>query len=162
MKNLALHWKIIIGMVLGVAFGLLATSMGWIDFTNNWIKPFGTIFINMLKLIAVPLILASLIKGISNLKDISQLSKMGGKTIGIYLLSTTIAVIVGLTLVNIVQPGNSFSEEQRIELNEKYQSQAQAKQDAAQNVKDSGPLQPLVDMVPGNIFSALADNRNML
>ena len=162
MRNLALHWKIIIGMVLGVVFGLVAANLGWVEFTKNWIKPFGTIFINMLKLIAVPLIIASLIKGISNLKDISQLSKMGGKTIGIYLLSTTIAVIIGLTLVNVIQPGKSFTPEQQADLKAQYEQQAQSKQEAAQNVKDAGPLQPLVDMVPGNIISAMGNNRNML
>ena len=68
MKKLALHWKIIIGMVTGIIFGLLASKMGWITFTNHWIKPFGTIFINLLKIIAVPLILASLVKGVYQLK----------------------------------------------------------------------------------------------
>ena len=73
-----LHWKIIIGMALGVVFGLIMsqTSFGS-DLIKDWVKPFGTIFINLLKLIAMPLILASLVKGISDLKDISKLSTIG-------------------------------------------------------------------------------------
>ena len=73
-KKLALHWKIIIGMILGVLFGILASKMDWIDFTNYWIKPWGTIFVNLLKLIAVPLVFASLIKGVASLSDISKLN----------------------------------------------------------------------------------------
>ena len=78
MKKLALHWKIIIGMVLGIAFGFIMNSIGGgKGFVTDWIAPFGKIFINLLKLIAVPLILASLIKGISDLKDISKIKSMG-------------------------------------------------------------------------------------
>ncbi len=87
MKKLELHWKILIGMALGVVFGLIMTNFDFgKDFISDWIKPFGTIFINSLKLIAIPLILASLVKGISDLKDISKLSQMGGVTRAIYIL----------------------------------------------------------------------------
>ena len=162
MKKLALHWKIIIGMLLGVVYGLIAAQMGWVDFTNNWIKPWGIIFINLLKLIAVPLVFASLIKGVSSLSDISRLSRIGGKTIGIYLMSTFIAVTFGLLLVNIVQPGKSFSKEKRIELKEQYASKAGEKITSAEHVKDEGPLQFLVDIVPSNFIQAAGNNRNML
>lgn len=88
MKNLPLHWKIIIGMVFGILGGWAAIQFsGGKAFIVDWIKPFGIIFINALKLIAVPLIMASLIKGISDLKDISKLSRMGGRTIGIYIFT---------------------------------------------------------------------------
>ncbi|MFT5166817.1 MAG: Na+/H+-dicarboxylate symporter, partial [Saprospiraceae bacterium] len=80
---------------------------------KDWIKPFGTIFINLLKLIAIPLIIASLVKGVSDLKDISKLSAMGGRTVGLYIFTTLVAVIIGLLIVNIFQPGNSISEETR-------------------------------------------------
>ncbi len=162
MKNLALHWKIIIGMVLGVVYGLVASKLGWIDFTNDWIKPWGVIFINLLKLIAVPLVFASLIKGVSSLSDISKLSRIGGKTIGFYLASTVIAVTMGLLLVNTVQPGKSFSEEKRMELKEQYASKAGEKIASAANVKEEGPLQFVVDMVPSNFMQAASDNSNML
>ena len=86
MKKLALHWQILLGMVAGVLVGLLMTQFeGGKEIVQDWIKPFGKIFINALKLIAVPLILASLIKGVSDLKDISKLSKMGGRTITVVI-----------------------------------------------------------------------------
>ena len=162
MRNLALHWKIIIGMILGVLYGLLASKMGWLDFTNDWIKPWGKIFINLLKLIAVPLVFASLIKGVSSLSDISKLSRIGGKTIGIYLFTTIVAVTFGLLLVNIIQPGTSFSEEKRMELKEQYASSAASKIASAKDVKEDGPLQFIVDMVPSNFIQATGNNKNML
>ncbi len=162
MKNIALHWKILMGMALGVLFGWVASSFGWQAFVSDYIRPFGTIFINLLKLIAVPLIIVSLIKGVSDLKDISKLSKMGGRTIGIYLMTTLFAVTIGLVLVNIIAPGNSISEETRIGLLSEFEGKAQGKIDMAMSQKDEGPLQALVDLVPSNIFSAMADNGNML
>ena len=163
MKKLALHWKILIGMVFGVLFGLLLSFIpGGSAFVGDYIKPFGTIFINLLKLIAVPLILASLIKGVSDLKDISKLSQMGGRTILTYLLTTLTAVTIGLILVNIIQPGKSISVETREELVLAYATDTQEKQAAAAKQKEAGPLQPLVELVPSNIFSAASSNRNML
>ncbi len=162
MRNLALHWKIIIGMILGVTFGLLAITIGWDQFTDDWIKPFGTVFINLLKLIAVPLVFASLIKGVASLSDISKLSRIGSKTIALYLVSTIIAVTTGLLIVNTVQPGKYFSEQKRIEFKEKYASKTEAKMVAAANVKEQGPLQFMVDIVPQNIINASTSNKNML
>jgi len=162
MKNLALHWKIIIGMTLGLVFGLLAITIGWDQFTSDWIKPFGTIFINLLKLIAVPLVFASLIKGVASLSDISKLSRIGSKTIALYLTSTVLAVTIGLLIVNTVQPGKYFSEEKRIEFKEKFATKTEAKMEAAAQVQDQGPLQFMVDIVPQNFLNAATDNSNML
>ncbi len=162
MKKLALHWKIIIGMVAGVLFGALCVQFDFNQFVIDWIKPFGTIFINLLKLIALPLIVASLIKGVSDLQDISKLSKMGGRTIGIYLITTMIAVSVGLLIVNIVQPGKTINEATRIEMMEKFGGDAAGKIAAAEDQKEAGPLQPLIDIVPDNIFGAASSNGNML
>ena len=163
MKKLALHWKILIGMALGVLFGLILSFVDNGDrFISDYIKPFGTIFINLLKLIAVPLILASLIKGVSDLKDISKLSKMGGRTIITYLITTLTAVVIGLVLVNVIEPGKSISVETRNELVEAYSTDTKAKQEAAAKQRESGPLKALVDMVPSNIFLAASNNRNML
>lgn len=162
MKKIALHWKILIGMALGVLFGYLASMLGWQNFVSDFIKPFGTIFINLLKLIAVPLIIVSLIKGISDLKDISKLSKMGGQTIGIYLCTTLFAVVIGLLAVNLIGPGRSISDETREGLLSEFAGKAQGKIDMAMDQKDDGPLQALVDIVPSNIFSAISDNGNML
>lgn len=163
MKKLALHWQILLGMVVGVVVGLLMTQFeGGKEIVQDWVKPFGKIFINLLKLIAVPLILASLIKGVSDLKDISKLSKMGGRTIGLYLITTVVAVTIGLILVNIVKPGTSISEETRQELVENYSGDASKYQEEASKQKQSGPLQALVDIVPENIFGAATENKNML
>tara|TARA_B100000614_G_C14542319_1_gene490796 strand:+ start:22 stop:1287 length:1266 start_codon:yes stop_codon:yes gene_type:complete len=163
MKNIALHWKIMIGMILGVIFGV---AMSYVkhgpDFISDWIKPFGTIFINSLKLIAMPLILGSLIKGISDLKDISKLSKMGSRTIIIYICTTVFAVLIGLSLVNAITPGNSIKEETRNDLILAYEEGARLKQNAAEEQIEAGPLQALVDIVPENIFDAATENKNML
>ena len=163
MKNLPLHWKIITGMFLGIFFGLVLSFFppGKI-FISNYIKPFGTIFINLLKLIAIPLILASLIKGVSDLKDISKLSKMGGRTIITYMFTTVIAVIIGLVLVNLIKPGNSISNETRLELIEAYSSNTDEKREAANKQKSAGPLQALEDIVPDNVFKSFTSNKNML
>ena len=163
MKKLALHWQILIGMALGVIFALILTNFSWGDeFVGDWIKPFGTIFINSLKLIAVPLIFASLVKGVSDLKDISSLSKMGLRTILTYVVTTVIAVSIGLAIVNLVGPGKSISEETRTELVDAYGGEAEKRQEAAKAQKEAGPLQALVDLVPSNIIGASSNNSNML
>ena len=160
-KKLALHWKIIIGMILGVLFGILASKMDWIDFTNYWIKPWGTIFVNLLKLIAVPLVFASLIKGVASLSDISKLSRIGVKTIAIYLTSTLIAVIIGLILVNSVKPGFGFDKDS-VTKTEQVEESTSKKIADAESVREEGPLQFLIDIVPTNIFDSASNNRNML
>ncbi|MGK0389378.1 MAG: Na+/H+-dicarboxylate symporter [Maribacter sp.] len=163
--KLALHWQILIGMVLGVLFGLSMTFFPWgKSFVNNWIAPFGSIFISLLKLIAIPLILASLIKGIADLKDISKFSKIGGKTIVTYIVTTLVAIIIGLTLVNIVKPGQNIAQSTIDTLVENYANDPslQSKIATAGKTTSSGPLQFLVDIVPDNIFGAASDNGSML
>ncbi|AIY14489.1 dicarboxylate/amino acid:cation symporter [Cellulophaga baltica] len=163
MKKLELHWQILIGMLAGVLFAFIMVQFDWgAKFVSDWIKPFGNIFINSLKLIAVPLILASLIKGVSDLKDISKLSQMGGRTIGIYIVTTVIAVSIGLAVVNIIQPGKSISEETRTQLVENYKGDADSRIAQAHKQEESGPIQALEDIVPSNIFKAASDNGNML
>ncbi|MCK0189322.1 dicarboxylate/amino acid:cation symporter [Arenibacter sp. F20364] len=163
MRKLELHWQIILGMLGGVLFALAMVQFDWgPKIVSDWIKPFGNIFINSLKLIAVPLILASLIKGVSDLKDISKLSKMGGRTIGIYIVTTVIAVSIGLTMVNLIKPGSSISEDTRNELVENYKGDADSKIAQANEQRESGPLRALEDLVPSNIFNAASDNGNML
>ena len=147
------------GILFGVIFSLLSFGPAFI---SDWIKPFGTIFINALKLIAMPLILASLIKGVSDLKDISKLSVMGGRTVGIYICTTVVAVVLGLILVNLIAPGDQIGSTTREELLAAYQDSAEEKQLVAQQQREKGPLQPLVDLVPSNIFQATTNNRNML
>ena len=162
MRNLALHWKIIIGMFFGIVYGIFANNMGYNNFTTDWIKPWGIIFVNLLKLIAVPLVFASLIKGVASLSDISRLSKIGSRTVMLYLFSTVISVTIGLFFVNTIKPGDSFSEEKKIELREKYSSKADLKINDANNLKNNGPLQFIVDIVPVNIIGSASENKNML
>lgn len=163
MKKLALHWQILLGMLLGVLFAFILIQFDWgKQVIVDWVKPFGNIFINLLKLIAVPLILASLIKGVSDLKDISKLSQMGGRTIGLYILTTVFAVSIGLVVVNVIKPGDFISEDTRTELVGSYSNDANSKIAAAENQKEAGPLQALEDIVPSNIVGAAADNGNML
>ena len=125
MKKLALHWKIIIGLVLGIIWAFAASSLGLNEFTRNWIDPFGTIFIRLLKFIAVPLVLFSIISGIAELRDISKLGRMGAKTLGMYLLTTVTAVTIGLLLVNITKPGKLVDEDTRIKNRISYELWAQ-------------------------------------
>ena len=165
MKNIALHWKILIGMLLGVVFGFVMLQVeGGTDFVSDWVKPLGTIFVKLLKLIAVPLILASLIKGISDLKDISKFASIGIKTIVIYVLTTVIAISIGLTLVNIFTPGDGVSDTTISKLTETYanNSSVQGKIAEATRQQQSGPLDFVVDMIPENAFSALSNNKLML
>ncbi len=160
--KLKLHWQIIIGLVGGTLFGIFAAWNHWAGFTQDWIAPFGTIFVNLLKLIAVPLVFSSLVTGIASLADISQLSRMGGKTIGIYLVTTAVAITIGLVLVNVLEPGSLMPPEVGIELQQAYQSNVDEKAASVEIVKERGPLQPLVDIVPTNIVGAASSNRSML
>ena len=157
-----LHNKIILGLVLGLVLGIVSVFGGIGNVITDWIMPFGTIFVKMLKLVAVPLIFVSLVSGISNLRDTSKLSRIGGKTFSIYILTTITAITVALILANLLEPGEYFPEEKTIELKEKYASDANMKISSAEDVKDSGPLQMMVDVVPDNFFNAASDNRNML
>ena len=157
-----LHTKIIIGLILGLLVGIASVFFGISNTITNWVMPFGTIFVKMLKLVAVPLILVSLISGISNLRDTAKLSRIGGKTFSIYILTTVLAIIIALFLANIVQPGKAFPEEKTIELREKYASEATMKINNAEKVENSGPLQMMVDVVPDNFFFAASNNKNML
>jgi Na+/H+-dicarboxylate symporter len=165
MKSIALHWKILIGMLLGVTFGFIMLEVqGGAGFVANWIKPLGTIFVKLLKLIAVPLILASLIKGISDLKDISKFASIGLKTIIIYVITTVIAISLGLILVNTFNPGDGVSQETILKLTQTYagNSGVQGKIAEASRQQDGRPLDFLVDMVPDNAFSSLSNNKLML
>jgi Na+/H+-dicarboxylate symporter len=201
-KNLPLHWKIIIGLIAGIIYSLVSSSLGWNNFTQNWIDPFGTIFIRLLKFIAVPLVLFSIIGGVAGLPDPSKLGRMGAKTLVAYVVTTVAAVTVGLVVVNLFQPGDYIDKGQRVKNRLKYELWAEstpggrildgdrylskpeyadlvaeaeaamktemsdegveARMKAAEQFKEAGPLQFLVDFVPDNIFAALTDSGRML
>ncbi len=160
--KLELHWKIIIGLILGLLFGVIAATQGWGVFVSNWVSPFGKIFINLLKLIAVPLVLSSLITGVASLSDLKKLSRIGGRTIAIYIATTTVAVTIGLLSVNLLEPGATVPNDMKSKLQETYQSSVSGRVEAAEEVKERSALQPIVDMVPSNFFNSASNNRNML
>ncbi len=160
--QLKLHWQIIFGLIIGLSYGVAAAVEQSGAFTNDWVTPLGDIFLNLLKLIAVPLVLGSLVTGVASLSDVRKLSRIGGKTIAIYVTTTAIAVTLGLILVNTIQPGNGVPQDLQDKLQSEYQSGAESRLSQAESVKERGPLQIFVDMVPGNIFNSVGDNRNML
>jgi Na+/H+-dicarboxylate symporter len=171
MKRVALHWKIMIGLVLGVAWAILSSVMGWSQFTVDWIKPWGDIFIRILKLIAVPLVLFSIIKGVSSLTDITKLGRLGGKTLGFYLITTVFAVTLGLSLVNTIQPGNKISDEKKAMLQENiekkiadsgFADKLESKKADAEKMTEGSPLRFVVELFPENIFFSLSNNILML
>jgi Na+/H+-dicarboxylate symporter len=157
-----LHWQIILGLVLGLAYGILAAASGWQPFTLDWIAPFGTIFLRLLQFIAMPLVLASLITGVASLSNMQRLSRIGSKTIAIYLGTTAVAITLGLVVVNVLRPGESVPAEMRDRLQATYAEDASARQEQAAATQSRGPLQALVDIFPGNFIEAAGNNRNML
>ena len=160
--KIALHWKILIGMFLGLGYGILAINYGWFQFTKDFIDPFGEVFIRALKLIAVPLVLFTLVSGISSLKDVSSLGKMGGQTILAYLFSTVFAISIGLIVVNVFQPWSSITPDLKDAMIEQFGGEASSKIQSAADVQNQGPLQFIVDFVPPNLIAAASDNGNML
>jgi Na+/H+-dicarboxylate symporter len=156
------HWRILLALGLGLLYGVVAAIVGWAEFTADWIAPFGTIFLRLLLLIAVPLVLASLITGIASLSDLNKLSRIGGKTIVIYIGTTLMALVIGLVVVNLVRPGETVPESLRTRLQESYKGDVEAREMAAADAGRRGPLQPLMDIVPENFIGAASDNRNML
>lgn len=196
MKRIALHWQVIIGLITGTIYAWLSVKFGWNDFTLDYIKPFGDIFVNLLKLIAVPLVLFSIIVGVTSLGDIKKLGRLGLKTLGTYVLTTFMAVLIGLALVNLIKPGAAVSESLResnrvryelwrtdndierldeidflndpsraalveqvrkdLSLEQSDNTTLEDKLEKAKKTKEDGPLQPLVDVIPDNIFKALS------
>jgi proton glutamate symport protein len=157
-----LHWQIVIGLVAGLLWGLVSSVAGWNTFTVDFVKPVGTIFITLLKLIAIPLVLASLVVGVTSLNDTAKLSRMGGKTIAIYLITTIFAISIGLVLVNIIQPGESLPQETRDSLMETYQGSLGQSGGSAGQVKDQSPMEFFVRIVPDNAITSFSNNANML
>lgn len=149
-------------MVLGTIWGLFASMVGLADFTSGYIRPIGTIFIDLLKLIAVPLVIASLVVGVASLNDMTRLSRMGGKTVMIYMITTVFAITIGLSVVNIMQPGATLPDETRAALMESYSENVEGRDDDAEVLQDRSFMEFFVDIVPENFFYAASDNTNML
>src|SRR5690554_725425 len=163
MGKIALHWRIILGIVVGVILGVTLIQFSWGgQFITDWIKPFGTIFINLLKLIAIPLIIVSLVKGVTDLKDITQLSSMGLKTFAIYLMTTVFAISIGLIIVNTIKPGTFISDNTRTEMLASFGGDVDDKVVKASSVNYPGSLQALIVIFPENLIFSASDNGNML
>ncbi len=162
LKKIPLSAFILIAMLIGIVYGLVAVNTGLTNFTSDWISPFGTIFIKLLKLIAIPLIFVSLIKGVSDIRDTASLSRMGFRTILLYVITTVIAITIGLSLAYTINPGKYFPVEKQQALFEKYSESVSENAIKVTNVDENGPVQFLVDIVPENIFFSATDNTMML
>lgn len=160
--RIPLYLQILIGMLLGVVWGLVAVKFNFIDFTNDWVRPWGTIFIKGLKLVAVPLVFLSLIKGITSMSDMAKLSAIGGRTILLYTATTIVSISLGLFVANTFKPGDTFPEKKRTELLAQYSTTTTSLKNQASDVKKQPVLQPLVDIIPDNITAAASNNRQML
>ena len=157
-----LHWRIIGGLLAGMLFGIIAAIAGWAQFTADWITPFGTIFISLLKLIGVPLVLGSLVTGVASMSDIKSLSRIGARSIAIFVTTTAIAATIGLGLVNLIRPGDQVPAELQIELQETYSAEAGVSDERLTEVRERGPLAFLVNLIPENFLASASDNANML
>jgi Na+/H+-dicarboxylate symporter len=185
MKKIALHWQIVIALILGFGWAFLASSASLNDITLDWIDPFGEIFLRLLKLVAVPLVAVSVLKGVASLTDIRVLGKLGVRTLLLYLSTTVLAVGLGLVLVNTIQPGVHISDELRLRNRAEYEAWTDRtkgvdilddkrlteeasgqpptdpalmkRMQQAQKSTEGGPLQPLVEVIPENVFGAFTD-----
>lgn len=162
MKKIPLHIQIIAGIILGLAYGIIAVNTGLADFTSDFVKPFGTIFVNLLKMIAIPMIVTSLIVGVTSLENISKLSRMGGKAIGIFMVTTIIAITIGVILANTLRPGDGMPPETKNKLMESYADAAAKNTENAAKFAERQPLQSLIDLFPDNLIKTATDNGLML
>lgn len=160
--SIPLYIKILVGMIAGIATGMLFISFGQGEVVQLWIKPWGNIFIRMLQLIAVPLVLVSLIKGVTGIEDIRRFSQIGLKALLIYMSTTVCAILVGLALVLSVKPGNFVDAAVASQMKESYQHVVNEKMSAAESTSEQGPLSFLNDIVPDNLFAASSNNSKML
>lgn len=160
--SVPLYFQILLGMIVGIIIGIIALQINGEKTVNNWIRPWGQMFIRLLQLIAVPLVFISLVKGIMGLQNISRFSKLGGKTILIYLCTTVIAVSIGLSLGVLIKPGRFFNQEKAAGMQASYQTIVEEKKAVAEQVKDEGPLKFLNDIIPDNFIKAAGNNGRML
>lgn len=161
-SSLPLYVKILAGMVLGILLGILSIQAGFAAQIDVWVKPFGEIFMRLLKFIAIPLVMISLVKGVGNLSDIASLSRIGIKTIGIYVCTTVLAVLVGLTLVELIGPGKMVSPESAAAMQADYGTTVAEQNTQAEAMAETPPMQFLVDLFPDNLVGAMSDNGGML
>lgn len=164
MRKVALHVQILVGMALGLAFALLSVKLGWpASLTTNYIKPFGTVFLNSLKMVAMPLVFVSLVVGVTSIEDMTKLSRIGGKTFFIYTTTTVVAVALGLAIANLIEPGKVITEQTRDRLMTLYAGEAEKRGETIQTIQNpDAPLQIFVDLVPENLVASMSKNKNLL
>ncbi|MCD7971891.1 MAG: dicarboxylate/amino acid:cation symporter [Candidatus Azobacteroides sp.] len=162
LKSVPLYLQILFGMLAGIMVGIIALHTGSGRFIEFWIRPWGQVFIKLLQLIAIPLIFISLIKGITGLNDISKFSRMGGKTILIYIGTTLAAVLLGLSMGLLVKPGNLVDHSQMADMQASYYAAAEEQRMVAEQTQEKGPLAFLDEIIPDNIIGAASSNTNML
>jgi len=158
-RRVPLHTRILIGLLLGAAGGIAANRLSgtapWVDWiTANVAQPIGQIFLRMLFMLVVPLVFASLSLGVAGLGDLRRIGRLGLRTLSMFLATTAVATILGLSLVNLVRPGESLAPEARAELMEAYAPQA-AERVAAAAGTDFG-IQTFIQIVPRNPVDAAA------
>lgn len=160
--RIPLYLQILIGMVIGIAIGFIAIATNGQAFIDDWVRPLGKLFIKALVLIAVPLVFVTLVKGVSDLKDTSALSRLGVRTVVIYLLTTVFAVLVGMGSALLIRPGDIVGDEMVERLSEEYGQTVATIQIQQADTVSNGPLAFLDDLVPANIFESLSNNGKML
>lgn len=147
-KQMSLPKQILIALVLGIAVGLVCYFSGWGDFTKNYLKPFGDIFVNLLKFIVVPVVLFSMIDGILSMGDMKKVGSVGWKTVVYFMITTAIACVIGLALANVFNGAGLFP----------VLSTENATYEASQF---GGFMGVLVGIFPSNMWKAFTD-ANML
>ena len=192
MKKIPIHTQIVIGLLMGVVWALLSGYMGWSEFTGNWIAPWGRIFLNLLKLIAVPLILFSIVSGVVSLGNPKDLGRIGLSTLLLFISTSFFAVTVGLGMGLLLRPGENVDDQIRKENRMQYETyclksgmkpadgqfrfvhradslvlndQVNLSENLISSAKaqqEKPPLYFLEELLPDNIISAMSDNRNML
>lgn len=156
-----LHWQIMVSLGVGLVYGVAAGAQGWTSFTENWIAPFGVIFLNLLTLIAVPLVFATLVVGIASLANLRSLSRIGARSLLLFVGTSAVAAVIALALVVGLRPGDYVPPVVRDQLSGSYE--VGGLPPAAREATDeTAPLEMLVEMIPENAFAAASDNRNLL
>lgn len=150
--KISLAAQILIGLVLGVIVG--AVYYGNTN-VQTYLQPLGDIFLNLIKMIVVPIIISTLIVGVAGTGDLKQLGRLGGKTLIYFEVITTIAIVVGLLAANLVQPGAG------IDMSSLQQTDISSYVETTEAQEDQGPFHVIVDIVPKNIINAMAEG-NML
>jgi Na+/H+-dicarboxylate symporter len=155
--RLQLHTKVLIGLLVGVIFGVLANQWGFSAFVFSYIEPIGSVFIKLIRLVVVPLVFASLLVGTASLNDIRKLGRIGAKTVAYYLCTTIIAISIGLLLANTLKPGVGLSEEARTQLMESVSEEAGAQIETAP--KKATVTDILLNIIPTNPVKAFVEGK---